>query len=69
MVTSEEKLKELEDRISFIEKQLKVSQSDNYTRLSNSELMLGLKNLIKKANLKPGLCSKSATEILLEDRR
>jgi len=51
------------------EQQVKLSKLDTYTNLSNSELIEGIKCLIKKANAIEGLDSKPAREILMEDRR
>ena len=69
MATTEEKLKELEVRVSSIERQLKMSRPKQYAHLTSSELMERLEHLIEKANSTEGLSSLSATEILLEDRR
>ena len=69
MTTTEEKLRELETRVSSIEKQLGMNQPKQYDHLTSSELMERLEHLIEKANSIEGLSSRSATEILLEDRR
>jgi hypothetical protein len=51
------------------EKKLSLSQPGPYSHLTNEELIESLKRLIKKANATKGLSPRSATEILLEDRR
>lgn len=69
MTTTEEKLRGLEMRVSSIEKQLRMSQPKQYAHLTSSELVERLEYLVEKANSAEGLSSRSATEILLEDRR
>jgi len=68
MRTIEKKLQELEMRVSFIEKRLRISQPEQYAHLTGSEIIKRLNNIIKKANSETDLSSLSATEILLKDR-
>jgi phosphohistidine swiveling domain-containing protein len=50
-------------------KQEKLNQNVLYSHLTDGQLMEVLEKLIQKASTTKGLESKSATEILLEDRR
>lgn len=68
METIEKKLQELEMRVSFIEKQLRISQPEQYDHLTGSEVIKRLNSIIRKANSETDLSSLSATEILLKDR-
>jgi|GEM_PF-4012196 len=59
----------MKTRAPAIERKIKLSQPGPYSHLTNEELIESLKRLIKKANATKGLDPRSATEILLEDRR
>jgi hypothetical protein len=50
-------------------KQKKLNQNFLYSHLTDLQLMEVLEKLIQKASTTEGMESKSATEILLEDRR
>ena len=50
-------------------KQKKLNQNVLYSHLTGLQLMEVLEKLIQKASTTDGMESKSATEILLEDRR
>jgi len=59
----------MKTRAPSIERKIKLSQPGPYSHLTNEELIESLKRLIKKASATKGLSPRSATEILLEDRR
>jgi hypothetical protein len=59
----------LKTRAPVIERKLKLSGPGPYSHLTNEESIESLKRLIKKANSTKGLSSRTAREILLEDRR
>jgi len=50
-------------------KQIKLRQHKNYNHLEDSQFIERLKSLIEKTNSTKDLDTRSATEILLEDRR
>jgi hypothetical protein len=50
-------------------KQIKLRQHNTYNHLTSSQFIERLRNLIEKTNSTEGLDPRSATEILLEDRK
>jgi hypothetical protein len=50
-------------------KREKLNQNVQYSHLTNLQLLNMLEDLIEKASTTEGMNNKSATEILLEDRR
>jgi len=72
LIIKEEAEYNLGSRMIAVEKQknpIEFDQPGPYTHLSTKELLISLKNLIKKANSVECLSDRPAREILLEDRK
>ena len=69
MLCREERLRKLKTSALPKQKKIDLGQPGPYSHLTNVELVESLKNLIKKANAAKGLSTRSAREMLLEDRR